>query len=189
MTASNYSSGFMTTTTTNTTSPSNASAVWPQTLVGVGILLTGLGLAFGAKDISSTAGYSGVGPNFLPWLVSVVLSICGGFIIWEARSGGFRDLATPSGASAAYWPGFVWVSAGLLLNAALITHIGFILSCAQCYVLAVQGLRRAGGQLSNAPHIWAVDLATGLLIAAPVYWMFTKLLAINLPGLTSTGWI
>ena len=29
----------------------------------------------------------------------------------------------------------------------------------------------------------------GLAIAAPVYWMFTKLLAINLPGLTSTGWI
>jgi len=30
---------------------------------------------------------------------------------------------------------------------------------------------------------------TGLLIAAPVFWTFTKFLAINLPGLTSTGWI
>ncbi|HQX58843.1 MAG TPA: tripartite tricarboxylate transporter TctB family protein, partial [Burkholderiaceae bacterium] len=29
----------------------------------------------------------------------------------------------------------------------------------------------------------------GIAIAAPVYWMFTKLLAINLPGLTTTGWI
>ena len=186
----------MTTTTNKSTTaaptavPSvDARAVWPQTLVGVGVLLTGLGLAFGAINISSTAGYSGVGPNFLPWLVSVVLTICGGFIIWEARSGGFRDLAMPSGASAAYWPGFVWVSAGLLLNAALITTIGFILSCALCYVLAVQGLRRAGGQSSGAPRTWGVDLVTGLLIAAPVYWMFTKFLAINLPGLTSTGWI
>ena len=185
----------MTTTTTTTTTPTSTtlsadtSAVWPQTLVGGGVLLTGLGLAFGAIGISSTAGYSGVGPNFLPWLVSVVLTTCGGFIIWEARSGGFRDLAAPSGAAAPYWPGFVWVSAGLLLNAALITSIGFILSCALCYVLAVQGLRRASGQLSSAPRTWAVDLATGLLIAAPVYWMFTKFLAINLPGLTSTGWI
>ena len=32
-------------------------------------------------------------------------------------------------------------------------------------------------------------LAIGAAIAAPVYWMFTKLLAINLPGLTSTGWL
>jgi putative tricarboxylic transport membrane protein len=36
---------------------------------------------------------------------------------------------------------------------------------------------------------WAVDMATGAAIASPVYWMFTKLLAINLPGLTSSGWL
>jgi putative tricarboxylic transport membrane protein len=33
------------------------------------------------------------------------------------------------------------------------------------------------------------DTLIGFAIAAPVYWMFTKLLAINLPGLTATGWI
>ena len=166
-----------------------STAVWPQTLVGAGILLTGLTLAFGAISISSTAGYGGVGPNFLPWLVSIVLTLCGAVIIWEARSGGFRELETPSGAGRAYWPGFVWVSAGLLLNATLITTIGFVLSCALCYVLAVQGLRRAAGQSSGAPRTWAMDLLTGLLIAGPVFWMFTKFLAINLPGLTATGWI
>lgn len=163
--------------------------MWPQTLVGAGILLTGLALAFGAIGISSTAGYGGVGPNFLPWLVSIVLTLCGGIIIWEARSGGFRELETPSGAARACWPGFVWVSSGLLLNAALITAIGFILSCALCYVLAVQGLRRAAGQSSGSPRTWVMDLLTGLLIAGPVFWMFTKFLAINLPGLTTTGWI
>ena len=35
----------------------------------------------------------------------------------------------------------------------------------------------------------AIDVASGLAIAAPVFWMFTKFLAINLPGLTGTGWI
>ncbi len=160
-----------------------------ETLVGVGILLTGLGLAFGAIDISSTAGYGGVGPNFLPWLVSSMLMLCGSIIIWEARSGGFRQFDAPSGAESAYWPGFVWVSSGLLLNAALITTIGFILSCTLCYVLAVQGLRRASGQASGTGRILLVDLMTGLLIAGPVFWMFTKFLAINLPGLSSTGWI
>ncbi|MES2530409.1 MAG: tripartite tricarboxylate transporter TctB family protein [Pseudomonadota bacterium] len=163
-------------------------ASWPQTAVGIGVLLTGLGLAGGAIGISSEAGYGGVGPNFLPWLVSVVLSICGVFILWEARSGGFRDLDAPSGADRAYWPGFVWVTAGLLLNAALITTLGFILSCTLCYVLAVQGLRRATGQPSGAPRTWLIDIVTGVLIAAPVFWTFTQFLAINLPGLTSTGW-
>ena len=160
-----------------------------ETLVGVGVLLTGGALAFGAVSISSTAGYGGVGPNFLPWLVSVVLILCGGLIIREARTGGFRALDAPSGAAQAYWPGFVWVSAGLLLNAALITTLGFILSCALCYLLAVQGLRRASGQAFGAPKTWTLDALTGLLIAAPVYWMFTQFLAINLPGLTSTGWL
>jgi putative tricarboxylic transport membrane protein len=170
-----------------TTDPS---AVWPQTLVGAGVLLTGLALAFGAVSISSEAGYGGVGPNFLPWVVSIGLTICGAFIIWEARSGGFRDLDLPSGAAHAHWPGFVWVSAGLLLNAALITTIGFILSCTLCYLLAVQGLRRAGGQAGvNSPRTWMTDFAVGFAISAPVFWMFTKFLAINLPGLTSTGWI
>jgi putative tricarboxylic transport membrane protein len=165
-------------------------ASWPQTLVGVGVLLTGLALAFGALSISSEAGYGGVGPNFLPWLVAIVLTVCGIFILREARTGGYRDMDEPTGAAAAYWPGFVWVTAGLLLNAAFITTIGFILSCTLCYLCAVQGLRRAAGQpQSNSPRAWAADLITGVLISAPVFWMFTKFLAINLPGLTSTGWL
>jgi len=177
------------TTPESSVSPQPA-AIWPQTLVGAGVLLTGLALAFGAISIPSEAGYGGVGPNFLPWLVACVLTLCGGWILWEARTGGFRELDAPTGAEQAFWPGFVWVSAGLLLNAALITQLGFILSCTLCYVLAVQGLRRASGQPSaNLPRTWAIDLLTGALIAAPVFWMFTKFLAINLPGLTTTGWI
>ncbi len=56
-------------------------------------------------------------------------------------------------------------------------------------MLAVQGLRRASGQAGvNAPRTWVIDFVTGALIAAPVFWMFTQFLAINLPGLTTTGW-
>ena len=164
-------------------------ALWPQALVGAGVLLTGAALAYGAIDISSQAGYSGVGPNFLPWLVSSVLMLCGAWILWEVRTGGFRQMEE-AGGEKAYWAGFIWVSAGLLLNASLITALGFVLSCTLCYVLAVQGLRRAAGQASAShPVTWMWDIVTGLLISAPVFWMFTKFLAINLPGLTGTGWI
>ena len=160
-----------------------------QALIGAGVRLIGLGLAAGAGSSPSAAGYGGVGPNFLPWLVAVSLVVCGAFLVWEARTGGFREMDAPTGASAAYWPGFAWVSAGLLANAALITMVGFIVSCTLCFVLAVQGLRGAEGKASLRPAQLVKDIGIGIAIAAPVYWMFTQFLAINLPGLTSTGWL
>ena len=161
----------------------------PQLLIGVGTLAAGVLLAVGATQIRSEAGYSGVGPNFLPWLVAVMLALCGGLLIWEAHSGGFREMEEPTGAAQGHWAGFAWVTAGLLANAALITSIGFILSCTLCFVLAVRGYKSAEGRLDLSPRAFAKDAAIGFAIAAPVYWMFTKLLAINLPGLTSTGWL
>lgn len=161
-----------------------------QAAVGAGVLLVAAGLALGALGIPGDAGYGGVGPNFLPWMCAAALALCGAWLVWEARSGGFRAAAPPSGSARADWGAAIWVSAGLLLNAALITTLGFIVGCTLCYVLATQGLRRAAGQ----PHAgqlrtFGQDLVTGLCIAAPVYWIFTQFLAINLPGITGTGWL
>jgi putative tricarboxylic transport membrane protein len=160
-----------------------------QTAVGVGVVALALLLAVGASSVSSDAGYGGVGPNFFPWVISVVLLICGVLCVAQARTGGFRDLEDASGDDGAHWKGFVWVSAGLLLNALLITTLGFILSCALCFVLAVRGFKSSEDRLDLRPKIWLKDLLIGVAVAAPVYWMFTQLLAINLPGLTNTGWL
>lgn len=161
----------------------------PQTLVAAGTIALGVLLAAGAAQMRSAAGYSGVGPNFLPWAVAVLLTLCGALLMWEARSGGFRAMEDPGGADTGHWPGFVWVSAALLANAALITHIGFILSCTLGFVLAVRGLKSSQGMLDLGLRALVVDLAIGFAIAAPVYWMFTQFLAISLPGLTASGWI
>jgi putative tricarboxylic transport membrane protein len=159
-----------------------------QTLVGAGVIVLALGMGYGAVDIPSDAGYAGVGPNFLPWVVSIALLLCGGYLVYEARSGGFRDMED-AGDEKPYWPGFVWMSTGLLVNAALITTIGFVFSCALCFVLASRGLRNAQGTQTGGLQSWVTDVVVGLLIAAPVYWMFTKFLAISLPGLTQSGWL
>jgi putative tricarboxylic transport membrane protein len=161
----------------------------PQLAIGVGALLVGVGIDLGAIGISSEAGYSGVGPNFLPWVVGSMLALCGVLLVREVLTGGFRNMEEPSGASTGHWPGFAWVSAGILLNAALITTIGFILSCALCFVLAVRGFKSAEDRLDLGLRALVVDAAIGFAIAAPVYWMFSQVLGINLPGLTSTGWI
>ena len=161
----------------------------PQTLVGLGAV--GLGALFvaGATTIKSDAGYAGVGPNFLPWVVAIALLLCGAMLVYEARTGGYREMEEASGAASGHWPGFAGVSAGILATAALITTLGFILSCTLCFVLAVRGFKSAEDRLDLSVGAWLRDAAIGVAIAAPVYWMFTKLLAINLPGLTATGWL
>ena len=166
-----------------------ASMVVRQGAVAGGVLALGLLLAGGAITIPSAAGYAGVGPNFLPWVVAIGLLLCGGFLAWEALSGGFRQMDDLDGAAQGHWPGFVWVSAGILANAALITTIGFILSCALCFVLAVRGFKSAEGRLDLSARAWITDALIGMAIAAPVFWMFTQALAISLPGLTNTGWL
>ena len=160
-----------------------------QSLVGIGALLIGAVMAWGATFIPSEAGYAGVGPNALPWLVSVVLVVCGAWLVWEARTGGYRAMEAPSGAERADWHAVAWVVAGVVVNAALITTLGFILACALCFALAVRGLRIAEGKAGGGLKRAIVDLVTGICISAPVFWLFTKLLAINLPGLTASGWL
>lgn len=161
----------------------------PQALIGAGTIVVAALLALGASQISSEAGYGGIGPNFVPWVVSAALAVCGAFLLFEAFSGGFREMEQPSGAGRGDWTGFAWVTAGMLLNAALITTLGFILSCTLCFVLAVRGYKTSQGAPDWRARAFAKDALIGLAIAAPVYWLFTKLLAINLPGLTSSGWL
>lgn len=159
-----------------------------QALVGGGVLLLALGLAVGAWFIPANAGYAGVGPNFLPWVVAGALGLCGVMLIRKARRGGFLNM-DEHGGERPYWAGFAWMSAGMLLNAALITHIGFILSCGLCFVLAARGMRNAQALEKLGWKTWLIDSVIALLIAAPVFWMFTQFLGINLPGLTESGWL
>ncbi|WP_374564177.1 tripartite tricarboxylate transporter TctB family protein [Ideonella sp.] len=161
----------------------------PQMALGAGTLLAGIGFVWGAFQLSSDAGYAGVGPNFLPLVVGAMLCVCGVWLVWEAASGGFRNMEEPSGADRGDWRGFAWVSAGILANAALITTIGFILSCTLCFVLAARGFKEAEGERGIRLRALALDALVGLAISAPVFWMFTQLLSIGLPGLTSTGWL
>ena len=155
------------------------------------ILVLAAVYAGGASAIPSEAGYSGVGPNFLPWLVAVALAVFGFALGVQALGPGWSSTEEADPADAregADYRNFAWVSAGLLANAALITSIGFVLSCAFCFALAARGFRQSEGQRVS-PQQSAVDLAIGIAIAAPVFWMFTIGLNVNLPSLTGTPYL
>lgn len=160
----------------------------PYTWTGTGvIILSGL-LLWGAQDISSEAGYGGVGPNFLPLAVALGLLVCGICLVWQAVTGGYRDMPEAP-LEPADWHATAWVSASVVVNALLLTTAGFVLSCALCFVLAVRGLRLSEGKPAGDALQTFKDALMGLAIAAPVFWLFSKLLAINLPSLTSSGWL
>jgi putative tricarboxylic transport membrane protein len=160
-----------------------------EAALAAGVLVVAALLAFGALSIPGQAGYGGVGPNFLPWVVAVALLVCGALLMWHALAGGFRAREAPSGAERGDWVALAWVSAGVLAAAALITRVGFVIACALCFVLAVRGLRGAEGRPPGGVAQTAIDAATGAAIALPVFWLFTKLLAINLPSLTGSTWL
>lgn len=166
-----------------------AAGLGPQRAIGfIALALAGV-MAFGASQIPGEAGYAGVGPNFLPWVVAAALALCGAVLLAEVFTGGFRNRDVPSGAERGDWPPLMWVCAGVLANAALITTLGFILACTACYMLAVRGLRQSECRTSGGARQIAIDFVTGFLIAGPAFWLFTQVLGINLPGLTGTGWI
>jgi putative tricarboxylic transport membrane protein len=160
-----------------------------QTAIGLATLALSALMGWGASHIPSESGYAGVGPNFLPWVVTAALAVCGVLLLVQAWRGGWRDMETPSGAPTGDWVALAWVAAGVVASALLITRIGFILACTVCFVLAVRGLRGAEGKPHGGARGLLRDVVTGALIAAPAFWLFTKLLGINLPGLTGTGWL
>ncbi len=156
-------------------------------LVGGGAVALAALLAAGASQIHGDAGYAGIGPAFLPWLVSGALALCGVLLMIEAAR---APVSTPSDEPRAKGDlsSMAWISAGLLLNAALINTLGFILSCALLFALAARGFRRSMGQAAGLAQLGR-DAVIGFAISAPVYWMFTKGLGLTLPGLTKTGWL
>lgn len=160
-----------------------------QQAIAVGAIALGGLFAFGALGIPGEAGYAGVGPNFLPWVVAAVLTLCGVLLLWQAGRGGYTHMDAPSGAARGDWRALAWVASGVVINAVSITTIGFVLSCTLCFVLGVRGMRVAEGRRGGGLRQTLMDALVGASIALPVYWLFGKLLSITLPGLTSTGWI
>jgi len=154
--------------------------------VGVGVLLIAVLLAIGATGISSDAGYAGAGPNFLPWVVSAAMALLGVLLIATALRAKDEVIAAPD--FPPRWRAVAWVSLGLILNAALIEHIGFIGSCAVLFGLSARGFRVGADQKPTLVML-AQDFVIGALISAPVFWLFTKVLGVTLPSLVKGGWI
>jgi putative tricarboxylic transport membrane protein len=161
----------------------NRSFVW----IGGGALLLAALLAVGAAQIKGSAGYAGAGPDFLPWTVSAAMAVLGVCLIAGALRSHAEWVSAPD--FPPRWRAVAWIGAGLVLNALLIEHLGFILSCAVLFAFAARGFR-VGSDARPTLRMFVQDLFIGAAISAPVFWLFTKVLGVTLPALVKAGaWI
>ena len=151
--------------------------------LGVAVFVAAIAiiLAVGASRFPVDKGYTILGPHVYPLVVAAFLAVVALGLGWQAVSGGFRGLGgdfskprAPGGAT-----GAAWVSAGLAAVALLINHIGFVLAAALLFVLAARGF--------GSKRV-ARDMAVGVALTLPVFWIFTQGLGVSLPSLVN-GWI
>lgn len=152
-----------------------------QLAIGVALLALSALLAIGAAGFPVDKGYSIFGPQVFPLAVAGFVGVVALLLCRQAATGGFRNLqgdAAPP-VSRQRVAGAAWLSAGILAVALLINHLGFVLSAALLFALAARGFA------SRSP---LRDLAVGIALTLPVFWLFTMGLGLSLPKLVN-AWI
>ncbi len=148
--------------------------------LSLGVLALGTGAAAVTATLPGEGGYAGIGPNFVPAIVSAGMVLLGVWLLYEALAGGWRnappDQATARGEHAFRAAAFGWVTAGLFAHMVLIGTAGFVIAGMALFA----GVARGFGSARPAR-----DLAIGLALSLAVFLFFVKLLNVNLPA----GWL
>jgi putative tricarboxylic transport membrane protein len=144
-----------------------------QILIGVGVLVLGLALGYGAMQLPEASGYAKVGPRLMPMIVSGGLIVLSLLLLKEALFGGFRGVdETEHVDNPTEWRAFGWISAGLIVNGILIVQAGFVIAGTLLFVLAARGFGSTR---------YVRNTIIGLFIAAITYAFFTYGLGLALP--------
>jgi putative tricarboxylic transport membrane protein len=151
---------------------------WAELALSAGVLGLGVFAAIVTARLPGEGGYAGIGPNFIPAVVSAGLLVTGAWLLWEALFGGWRNRGEPEpGAEHAFHAGaFGWITAGLFAHMALIGWAGFVIAGAALFPCVA----RAFGSTRVAR-----DAALGFALSLAVFLFFVKLLNVNLPA----GWL
>jgi putative tricarboxylic transport membrane protein len=135
----------------------------PHFIVGLGVLLLGVAAAWQTTLIPQVL-YATVGPSVFPMIITVFLLMLGTGLVVAAMKGGW---AHDQDGTITEWGSLGYVAAGLVLNAALIDNIGFILASTIMFTLIARGFGSAK---------WLRDLLIGFGLALGAYIGFDRLL-------------
>ena len=155
--------------------PASRAIVPTQLAVGIGLIAISVMLAMGAYRFPPEMGFVILPAYVYPYVVAAFLGGVGVLLSWQALSGGFRELGNddtgtvPDGKT-----GAAWVTAGLVGVAVLINLIGFVLAAGLLFACSARGFG------SRHP---LRDLAIGIALTLPIYWLFNAGLGVSLPSL------
>ena len=151
-----------------------------ELILSLGVLALGLFATVVAFQLPEAGGYARIGPNFVPKVVSACLIALGLWLLAEVFTGGWRervpDDPAERGEHAFHFGAFVWVSAGLFAQMALIDTGGFVIAAMVLYAAVARGF--GSTRLVR-------DLAIGLVLGVLVFLFFVRFLNVNLPA----GWL
>jgi putative tricarboxylic transport membrane protein len=148
--------------------------------LSLGILLLGIFATVVAFRLPEAGGYARVGPNVMPKVVSAGLVLLGIWLLAEYFTGGWRNPVAEDPVERgehAFIPGaFLWVTAGLLAQMALIGTAGFVIAAMVMFTCVARGFGSTR---------WALNLGIGLALGLLVFLFFVRFLNVNLPA----GWL
>lgn len=145
--------------------------------LSLGLLAIGVFVLVDTGTIPEGQSYSGVGPRFFPYLVGAGLTACGALLAWRALTGGWRAMPADEGVhDAPDWRAFLLISAGIVLQMAVVGWAGFVIAGVILFTLVARGF--GSTRLGR-------DLAIGAALVVAAYLVFTQLLSLSLPA----GWL
>lgn len=150
-----------------------------QLAVGLGLIALCVVLAVGAYRFPPEMGFVILPAYVYPYLVAGFIGGVGVLLSYQALTGGFRELDTDSGTNPGGKAGAAWVTGGLVGVAVLINLIGFVLAAGLLFACSARGFG------SRHP---LRDMAIGIALTLPIYWLFNAGLGVSLPPLVN-AWI
>lgn len=144
-----------------------------ELLVSLALIALGSFIVYETQAIAETRSYAQIGPRLFPYLIGVGLTLCGAVLGWQAVFCGWRHLPIDANHATPDWMAFGVISAGIVLHMLVIGGAGFILASALLLVLVAKGFG------SRQP---ARDTLIALVLAASVFFIFTRGLGLKLPS-------
>lgn len=143
-----------------------------ELLVSLALAALGLYVLIGTQNISAGGGYSQVGPRAFPYMIGSGLLILGGILVWQAVSGGWRNVPLDQAHETPDWPAFAILSGGVILHMVSIAWAGFILASTFLFIVIARGL--GSRKLLR-------DILVGTVLSTAAFFLFTAGLGLNLP--------
>lgn len=144
-----------------------------QLAVAAGVVTVGALMLWGSFHLPTGGGYAQVGPGVVPRIVAGGIILLGAWLLYEAMSGGFREVDEEAEARMPmHWASFAWVSGGLVAYGLLIERLGFIFSSIVLFLLVARGF---------GSRRWLLNTVSATVLAVVIYAIFTYGLGLTLP--------